>query len=139
MNVVVDTNVVAYYLLATQPFAEEARRFWHAVESASAPAHWEAELTNVIWMAVRTSVLAADEAHRRLDFAARLGIETVSIRSLWQSALASGVKSGLTAYDTLFVELAIGRNLPLATFDKKVLRAFPRVARRPASLMPERE
>lgn len=137
MNVVVDTNVVAYYLLATQPFADEARRFWRAVESTSAPAHWEAELANVVWMAVRSQVLAVEEGHRRLDFAARLGIEAVSTRSLWQAALASGVKSGLALYDTLFVELAMSRNLPLATFDKKVLRAFPRVAQRPASLIPD--
>ncbi len=37
MIAVVDTNVVAYYLLGTQPFVGEARRFWHAVTETIAP------------------------------------------------------------------------------------------------------
>src|SRR5262245_20447347 len=52
-DVVVDTNVVAYYLLGTEPFADEARAFWRGGGAMSAPAHWQAELANVIWMAVR--------------------------------------------------------------------------------------
>ena len=57
MKAVVDTNVVAYYLLGTEPFVEEVRQFWRTVEEACAPAHWEAELANAVWMAVRTGVL----------------------------------------------------------------------------------
>lgn len=133
MNAVVDTNVVAYYLLATEPFANEARQFWRAVGQPVAPALWAAEIANVIWMAVRTGVLAADEGHRRLDLAARLRIRSVSIRTLWQPALARAVATGVAVYDTLFVELAVRRRLPLVTFDAKILKAFPDVACRPAA------
>lgn len=132
MNAVVDTNVVAYYLLATEPFADEARQFWRTVSQPLAPALWAAELANVIWMAIRTGVLAADEGHRRLDLAARLRIRSVSIRTLWQPALARAIAADVTVYDTLFVELAARRRLPLVTFDAKVLKAFPEVACRPA-------
>ena len=132
MTAVVDTNVVAYYLLGTEPFVEEARQFWRTVDEAWAPVHWEAELANAIWMAVWTGVLPSDEGHQKLDLAARLGIQSVSNRSLWQPALTRAVNSGAAVYDTLFVELAVQRNLPLATFDRKILKKFPEIAKRPA-------
>ena len=49
MKAVVDTNVVAYYLLGTQPFVEEVRQFWRTVEEPCAPTHWEAELANAVF------------------------------------------------------------------------------------------
>ena len=134
MTAVVDTNVVAYYLLGTEPFLDEVRQFWRAVEDAWAPVHWEAELANAVWMAVRTGVLPADEGHQKLDLAARLGIQSVQNRSLWQPALSRAVDSGAAVYDTLFVELAVQRNLPLATFDKNILKKFPEIAKRPSAL-----
>jgi predicted nucleic acid-binding protein len=136
-DVVVDTNVVAYYLLGTVPFADEARAFWRVGDSVSAPAHWQAELANVIWMAVRTGVLAADEGHRRLDFASRLRIRSVSIGSLWQRALATALASDVSVYDSLFVELARRQRSLLVTFDARVLKAFPEIARRPSEASSE--
>jgi predicted nucleic acid-binding protein len=134
VNAIVDTNVVAYYLLGTEPFVEEVRKFWRAVEAPSAPALWEAELANVVWMAVRTGVLPAEDGHEKLALAARMGIESVASRSLWQSALTRALTSGAAVYDTLFVALAMDRNLPLATSDRNVLKKFPKIARRPGSL-----
>lgn len=134
MKAVVDTNVVAYYLLGTEPFLEEARHFWRIVDEAFAPFHWEAELANAVWMAVRTGVLSADEGHQKLDLTARLGIQSVPNRPLWQPALTRALNSGIAVYDTLFVELAAQRSLPLATFDRNVLKKFPDIAHRPKSL-----
>ncbi len=134
MTAVVDTNVVAYFLLGTEPFLEEARHFWRTVEDVSAPSHWEAELANAVWMAVRMGVLPPEEGHRKLDLATRLGIESVSNQLLWQPALSRSLDSGIAMCDTLFVELAAHRSLPLATFDRKVLKKFPEIARRPSAL-----
>jgi predicted nucleic acid-binding protein len=134
LSAVVDTNVVAYYLLGTEPFAVEAREFWQATDEPVAPAHWQAELANVVWMAVRTGTLSANEGHRRLDFASRLRLRSVPIGSLWQSALTLSLDSGLSAYDTLFVALARRRRLPLVTFDKQILKAFPDIAGRPSDM-----
>ena len=53
MKAVVDTNVIAYFLLGTQPFAAEARTFLAAVTRPTAPTLWEAEIANVMWMATR--------------------------------------------------------------------------------------
>ena len=132
---VVDTNVVAYYLLGTEPFVDEVRQYWRAVEETLAPVHWEAELANTIWMAVRSGTLPRDEGHQKLDMAARLGIQAVPIRSLWQPALTRALDSGVAMYDTLFVELAAQRDLKLATFDAELLKKFPDIAQRPRSLL----
>lgn len=134
MKAVVDTNVVAYYLLGTEPFLEDVRQFWRTLEEAFAPAHWEAELANAIWMAVRTGVLPTEEGHQKLDLAARLGIESVPNRPLWQPALTRALTSGAAVYDTLFVELAVQRGLPLVTFDRNVLKKFPEIAHKPGSV-----
>lgn len=134
MKAVVDTNVVAYYLLGTEPFVDEVRRFWRTVEDPCAPTHWEAELANAVWMAVRTRVLSAEEGHQKLDLAARIGIESVANRLLWQPALTRALSSGAAVYDALFIELAVQRSLPLATFDRNVLKKFPEIAHRPGSV-----
>jgi predicted nucleic acid-binding protein len=134
MKAVVDTNVVAYFLLGTEEFVEEARRFWRSVKEPIAPTLWEAELANVVWMAVRAKVLPAEEAPKRLTLAAALGIESVSTKSLWHGALTRAVSSGVAVYDTLFVELASREHVLLATFDEKILKSFPDFARRPKAL-----
>jgi predicted nucleic acid-binding protein len=134
LRAVVDTNVLAYLLLGTEPFAGEVQQFWGVVREPIAPALWEAELVNVVWMAIRSGILPADEGSRRLDVAAHLGIHSVPTKTLWHGALVRAVQSGLAIYDTLFVELAIRERLPLATFDAKVLEAFPEIAKRPGEL-----
>lgn len=135
MTVVVDTNVVAYFLLGTEPYAAEVRTFWAAIGGVQAPSLWEAELTNALWMATRHRVITAEEATNRLTLADGLGIQSVPVRSLWQGALVRASQSGCSAYDTLFVELAVRERQRLATFDGALLRAFPEIAVRPSELL----
>jgi len=99
------------------------------------PGAMEAELANVIWMSVRGDVLTKEDAPAKLRLAARLGIHSASARKLWQGALQRALESGVAVYDTLFVELADREQLPLATFDKKVLTIYPDIAKRPKDLM----
>jgi len=134
VKAVVDTNVVAYFLLGTEAFVDEARTCFENVSDPIAPAHWEAELANVVWMAIRTGVLPAEEGPVRLGLARRLGIQSVATTTLCQGALLRAVTSGVPVYDTLFVELAARTATPLVTFYKAVLRAFPDLARRPRDL-----
>jgi predicted nucleic acid-binding protein len=134
MKAVIDTNVVAYFLLGTEAFVDEARYCLEALADLVAPAHWEAEVTNVLWMAVRTGVLPAEEGPVRLGLARRLGIESIATSTLCQGALLRAVATNVSVYDTLFVELASRIGSPLVTFDKTILRAFPDIARRPRDL-----
>ncbi len=104
MRVVIDTNVITYYLLRTEPFYQEARDLWHWVEDPVAPSFWAAELANALWGVTRAG------------------------------ALSRALAANHPVYDTLFVELAERRSLPLATFDQKLIKLFPRVAVRPREL-----
>lgn len=134
MKAVVDTNVVACLLLGTAGFADEAMACFAAVSKPIAPAHWEAELANVVWMAIRSGVVPAAAGPERLGLARRLGVESVPTATLCQGALLRSVASGMAVYDTLFVELATRLGCPLVTFDKAVIKAFPDVAIRPRDL-----
>lgn len=131
---VVDTNVIAYYVLGTEPFRDECAAFLRRESSLSAPASWEAELVNIVWLAVRHGVFDAAEAMERLRLAANLGVRSVAPAALWQGALARAVVRGHPAYDTLFVELAVRENRKLVTFDARLLEAFPEVTCRPGAL-----
>ena len=133
MNAVVDTNVIAYLLLGTERFVDEARDFMAVVEEAWAPAVWAAELANVLWMAARHRVLSLDQAATRLTLADGLGVHAVPNRTLWQGALVRAHHTNIAVYDTLFVELAVRERLPLVTFDAALLRAFPDIAVRPGA------
>ena len=100
MKAVVDTNVVAYLLLGTEAFVDEARTCFETITNPIAPAHWEAELTNVIWMAMRTGVLPVEEGPVRLGLARRLGIESVATATLCQGAFSAPSRPGMPAYDS---------------------------------------
>lgn len=132
---VTDTNVAAYLLLQTPSFTCEAERFWASGVRALAPAHWQAEIANAVWVASRAGRVAAEYATELLAEAERLPVITIAIPRLWQGALARSLATGVAIYDTLFVELAIQRGCPLATFDQAVLRAFPEIAVRPRDLL----
>jgi len=134
VKAVVDTNIVAYLLLGTEGFVDEATRCFGLVSHPIAPAHWEVELTNVVWMAVRTGVLTASDGPERLGLVRRLGVESIPTATLCQAALLRSISTGMPVYDTLFVELAARTRCPLVTFDKAVLKTFPKIAIRPREL-----
>ena len=134
MKIVIDTNVVAYFLLGTEKFAAETRAFWKEADELIAPSVWEAEIANVVWMAARSGVVTRDDAAAKLALAGRLGIHSVNSRTLWPGALSRALDSGVAVYDTLFVELADREGIQLVTFDDKVLKAFPKIAKRPSQL-----
>ena len=134
MRAVVDTNVIAYFLLGTEAFREECAQFWREAHDTLAPASWEAELTNVLCMATRKNVVDLPEALHRLELAKGLGIQSVAVSTLWSGALARAHASGIAAYDALFVELADREAIPLATFDEPLIKAFSRLAMRPRKL-----
>lgn len=134
VRLVVDTNLVAYFLLGTPKYIAETRAFWRRGDELIAPTVWEAEIANVVWMAARTGVVSREEASAKLALAARLGVHSVNNRTLWHGALAKALGAGVAVYDTLFVELADREETYVVTFDAQVLRTFPELARRPRQL-----
>lgn len=135
LSAVIDTNVAAYLLLGTEPYATTCERLFASLRNGIAPATWEVELANVIWLAVRNGVLTESEALARFNLARLLGIESVPTGGLCQGALLRSMQSGIAVYNSLFVELAIRTGRRLVTFDGALLRAFPDVAARPDAML----
>ncbi|MGH8247886.1 MAG: type II toxin-antitoxin system VapC family toxin, partial [Gammaproteobacteria bacterium] len=103
MSVVADTKVIAYYLLETQPFAGEAADFWRIAQDVWAPASWEIELTNVIWLSIRAGILDLGTGIKRLQLAAQLRIQSAPVKGLWEGSLVRATRARHPAYDTVFV------------------------------------
>lgn len=130
MKAVVDTNVIAYFLLGSPDHEAQVRSFWKRATEVLAPSLWEAELANTLWMAVRAGILTQEEVPDKLSQANRLGIHSVAVRSLWHGAVLRSLSSKVAVYDTLFVELADREQVPLVTYDRKILEAYPEIARK---------
>lgn len=59
----------------------------------------------------------------------------VAVRDLESAGvLYQRLGSGVAAYDTVFVELAHREQVSLATFDDKLLKTYPDIAKRPKDL-----
>ena len=124
MRAVVDANVVAYLLLGTKPFADETRRFLKAVTDVFAPTVWEAELANIVWMAIRHGVVSEEDGLERLRLADGLGVRSVPTRTLWLGALVRSINSGLAVYNTLFVEVAYRERTPAGHIRQSLTEGF---------------
>ena len=55
--------------------------------------------------------------------------------ALWEDALRLAVDSGQAAYDTLFVALAVAKELKVITYDQKLLKTWPAYAITPQQFL----
>jgi predicted nucleic acid-binding protein len=127
--------VIAAAMLGEPASGGQAARLLAADWEFTAPAHWKAELCNVVWKAVLLHRLAAEEAATILSRAGYLPIESVDVGELWRGALMRAISAGHPAYDTLFVELAIRLRTKVASFDQRLQRKFPSIVRTPSDLL----
>ena len=131
MKGVIDTNVMAYFLLRTEPFFRLLEAFFRKNEELLAPDIWRPELLNVLWMAVRNRKLTQETAGQLFQAAGHLVTQTIPSNAIWRSALKHSCTAEHPVYDTFFVALAERENVPLWTFDKKIMKHFPGIARKP--------
>ncbi len=93
------------------------------------PSHWFAEVTNTLVMGERRKrATLADTA----AFIERLGklvivVDEIAPERHWTHILPLARAHGLTVYDTLYLELAERRGLPLASLDEELNTAARRV------------
>lgn len=124
--IVVDTNVLAYFLIAGDrtPTAEAVYRrdsYWIA------PSLWRYELLNVLSLYVRkqmTTRVGALEVMVRANAAIKRSYPFAQPRRM----LELSEHTGCATYDCEFVVLAQMKNLPLITADAKVVKTFPTIA-----------
>ncbi len=113
----IDRPVDAYAISVRRRLAEG----WTAV----APSLWLLEVVNGLVVAERRKLLAAGEVDQAGAYLQRLVPSKILIDATFPAlgdALTSARQFGLTAYDTLYLDLARNGNMPLASLDK-ALRA----------------
>lgn len=130
MTVVVDASAVAPFLIADEAEDRSERLLTLLTQAgALAPHHWRLEVANLGRMAVRRKRITRQELEKGLallsDF--RIAIDDECDRHSWGRTLALASDHDLTSYDAAYLELALRRELPLATFDRALLQAAPRV------------
>jgi predicted nucleic acid-binding protein len=135
LKLVVDTDVVAAALLGEEPRGAEATRLLAAASPLLAPAHWKAELANVVWKAAVVHGVAHEQCLDVLQLAEALPITSVDVAELWRGGVGRAIAARHPAYDTLFVELAVRERVPLVSYDAALRRRFPDVVRTPAALL----
>ncbi|MCU0922029.1 MAG: type II toxin-antitoxin system VapC family toxin [Burkholderiaceae bacterium] len=123
MSFVIDNSVVSGWYLEDQatPYTEHvAARL--AEDRACAPALWELELANVLRSSCLRRRMTAEKAQQILARIAQLPIDTDRHAVPPHELLALALRFGLSSYDAAYLELALRRQLPLATQDE-ALRA----------------
>ena len=123
-SVVLDCSVTVAWFFKDEfsRYSEHVRQtllFEGAV--AVTPVLWSAEVTNALFQAERRKRIEPEKVTQALDILARMPINTdlLPIGSMLR-VLHLCRTHRLTAYDALYLELALRRNIPLATQDKSL-------------------
>lgn len=94
-------------------------------DSAVVPAHWFLEVTNVLAMAEKRKRISAAQSSAFLSMLRTLEIflDADTATRAFDQVLPLCRKHGLTSYDAAYVELALRRQLPLASLDAQLRTA----------------
>ena len=124
--IVVDTNVVVYYVLTT-PQTQVARQIRDADSDWHVPSFWLSEFRDAMSEYIRSGELTLRGALDAMDFAKRkLADKEHKVDSVRVMELVAN--SACSAYDCEYVALALQLGVPLVTADRRILREFPDVA-----------
>lgn len=131
MTIVIDASVVMPWYFQDEASPESERLFEKVgAEGAVAPIHWRLEVANSFRTALRRGRidLAYRDASLRDLEELLVEIDADTALHAWEATLALADEFSLTPYDAAYLELAVRRELPLATLDK-ALRAASLKAR----------
>lgn len=97
-------------------------------EGAHVPALWELEVANTLLVAERKQRLSQADSLYFLELLAALPIERDQLpqHQSFQKILPLAREHALSSYDTAYLELAMRKNLPLATDDLSLKKAANR-------------
>ncbi|MDO9072104.1 MAG: type II toxin-antitoxin system VapC family toxin [Rubrivivax sp.] len=124
MPFVLDNSVVSGWYLDDQatPYTEAIASLL-TDDQAWVPAIWELELTNVLRTACIRQRLDAQRAQQVLAHIALLPIEVDRHAVPRSELLALSLRFGLSSYDAAYLELALRRQMPVASKDGALMAA----------------
>lgn len=99
-----------------------------AANHAWVPSLWRLEVANVLEMGVRRGRHSARFRDDTLEDLAQLPIRTdpETERHAWESTLRFATRHKLTVHDAAYLELALRKDLPLASLDAELRAAATR-------------
>ena len=120
---VLDASVTAGWLLQDEQNARSrAALTWVHRDGAIVPQHWRFEVANALLFAERRGRLHAGEARLHLHTLNDLSIQSDDACD-FDITFTLAFEHNLTFYDALYLELALRRELALATLDHDLERA----------------
>lgn len=126
MSLVLDCSITLAWVYADET-TEPINRVFDALRQGGAwvPGLWRLEVANVLEMGVRRKRHDAVFRDATLADLAQLPIQVDGDTDLqaWGASLWLAERHRLTLYDAAYLELALRRNLPLATLDADLRRA----------------
>ena len=132
--IVVDTNVLVYFFVDA-PQSDDVDMVRTKDPDWRAPLLWKSEFRNALAGYIRGNVMNFEQAIDVMQKAERLMSDRESeVDSTAVMSLVS--QSNCSAYDCEFVALARTLNVPLVTYDARILREFPDLSITPATFLP---
>jgi predicted nucleic acid-binding protein len=125
-TLVVDCSLAMTWLFSDEATAEPERIFDRLeLETGLVPPLWFLELTNVISIAERKGRVTSADSRVFITELQKLNIEVDSESSerAFDHLLPLCRAQQLTSYDAVYLDLAIRRQLPLATLDEPLRKA----------------
>ena len=127
---VVDCSIAMAWLFNDEATAKTAALLNRlATETALVPAWWFIEITNVLALAERKGRIKPTESDAFIADLSKLGIERddEAPDRAFTHLLALCRRHRLTSYDAIYLDLAVRRDLPLATLDDALRNAAHKV------------
>lgn len=124
---VIDASVGFAWLHPTQATPETEKLLEQVGNGAQVvvPSLWFIEIANSLLVLQRRKKLTPDERKSALETlgALNLTVDEESAREAFRKVSELAEKHGLTAYDAVYLELALRRKLPLASRDEALRQA----------------
>jgi predicted nucleic acid-binding protein len=126
MSLVLDASATLAWLYPEETSAPIHRVFDQVTEAGAwVPALWRLEVANILEMGVRRR--RHDAAFRDATLAdlalLPIQLDPDTHEQAWGATLRLAGRHRLTVYDAAYLELALRRNLPLATLDQELRQA----------------
>ena len=124
--IVIDASITMPWYFQDEVSSEAEAVFDRVIaDGAIVPAHWKLEIANSFRTALRRGRI--DREYREASLAdldaMPIQIDPETTVHAWSATLRLTDLYGLTPYDAAYLELAMRRNLPLATLDDRLKSA----------------
>jgi len=120
---VVDASIVAKWFFPEE-YSSESRRLLSRRRTLAAPDLIWSEVGDIAWKRVRRSELTAEEAAQLVADLIQMPLDVVPTQGLLAPALEVALATDRTAYDCMYLALAIHRKCRLVTADERFVNAL---------------